>query len=142
MADVAATKERVQRMLTQTLGTVQVDQDGDFTFRHGSARVFIRVMAAFGDHTVVRAFAYTNLEVPPSPELFHFVATNNAYVFGHLTAVERDEGVTVVFGQTILGDSLDPDELMTSVAAVASSADDVDDKIQQRFGGKRFHEDE
>ena len=142
MADVAATKERVQRMLTQTLGTVQVDKDGDFTFRHGSARVFIRVTEAFGDHTVVRITAYTNFGVPPSPELFHFVATSNAFVFGQMTAVERDEGVTVIFGQTILGDSLDPDELMTSVAAVASSADHLDDEIQQRFGGERFHEDE
>ena len=142
MADVGATRERVQRMLTQMVGPVQVDSEGDFSLRQGSARVFVRVTPAFEDHTVVRVFAYTNQQVPASPELFHFVATTHSFVFGNLLAVEFEDGVTVIFAQTILGDTLDPDELFTAVVAVAMTADEIDDVIQERFGGNRFHEDD
>jgi hypothetical protein len=142
MGDVAATRDRVQRMLADLFGRIEVDRDGDFTFRHGSTRVFISVGEAFGEHTVVNVRAITNLRVPASPELFHYVATDNHYTLGALRAHEGDEGVLISFRQTILGDTLDPDELQTAVLAVAFTADDVDDQIQQRFGGARFHEDE
>lgn len=142
MGDVDATRERVQRMLTDLFGRIEVDKDGDFTFRHGSARVFIRVSEGFTDHTVVSVEAPTNLRVPASPELFHYLATENHYTFGAFRAFDGDNGVLVLFRQSILGDTLDPDELKTTIGAVASTADDVDDEIQNRFGGDRFHEDD
>lgn len=141
MADIEATRQRVQRMLADLFGRIEVDNEGDFTLRHGSARVFIRVTEGFGDHTLVDVRSFTNMRVPPSPELFRYIATENHYVFGALRALEGDDGVLVIFRQTLLGDTLDPEELRTAVIAVAGTADDVDDEIQSRFGGDRFHED-
>lgn len=141
MTAIEATRQRVQRMLADLFGTIEIDREGDFTFRHGSARVFISVSDGFGEHTLVSVRAITNLRVPPSPELFRYISTDNHYIFGALRAHEGDEGVLITFRQTLLGDTLDPEELQAAVIAVASTADDVDDEIQSRFGGDRFHED-
>lgn len=139
MANVEATRGRVQRMLTDLLGTVEVDSDGDFTFQHESSRVFVRVLPWTEDSTVVHVVAYTNLEVPPSPELFRFIATFDEYAFGHLGASEQEGSVMVTFSETLLGEFLDPEELKTAVLGVALGANEIDDKIVSRFGGRTFH---
>lgn len=138
---VGLVKEKVQRYLADAFGTVQVDRDGDFTFRHGSARVFIRVAELGTDKTVVAMWAPTNKDIPPGPELFRYLATNNAYTFGSLMAVEREGKVNVVFKHSMLGDTLDPDELVMAAVLLAGTADTVDDEIKQKFGGHVFHED-
>jgi len=140
-ADVRAVREKVQRYLTDFLGTIQIDRDGDFTFRHGSARVFVSV-AEFGpDKTVVRITAPTNSEVTPTPDFYHYVATENKYVFGSMVAVESQGKAGVLFKHSLLGDTLDPDELLLAVGLVAGTADEIDNEIKSRFGGRVFHED-
>jgi hypothetical protein len=137
-ANVPAVRDRVQRILTRLLGSVQVGADGEFSFDYESTRVFIRVEPWQDQATIVSVYAITNIDVPSSLELFRFVAGENTWFFGHLAAQEVQDGkVTVVFRHTLLGDYLDPEELRTAVAAVASTADQVDDVIQQQFGGSR-----
>src|SRR5690349_15357600 len=92
--DVALAKERVEAYLEEMGTRFEVDSDGDYSFRIGSARVFIRVQPV-KDRVFVDAWAVTNRKVPPSPELFKHVATSNRYFFGSLAAHETDEGVTV-----------------------------------------------
>ena len=36
-------RDRVRYILTDLLGTVEVDRDGEFSFRHDSARIFVGV---------------------------------------------------------------------------------------------------
>ena len=45
------------------------------------------------------------------------------------------------FSQRLLGDYLDEEELTHTVVAIAGTADILDDELQAKFGGKRFHED-
>jgi T3SS (YopN, CesT) and YbjN peptide-binding chaperone 1 len=54
-------------------------------------------------------------------------------------AFALDPDNDVVFTHTIIGggDTLDPEELRSSVEAVVRCADDYDDQIVERFGGKR-----
>ena len=138
---VGTVKQKVQRYLADAFGTVQIDRDGDFTFRHGSARIFIRVAELGPDKTAVAIWAPTNNDVPPSPELFRYVATNNAYTFGSLMAVERGDTVNIAFKHSMLGDNLDPDELVMAVVLLAGTADKIDNEIKEKFGGRSFHED-
>ncbi len=138
---LAVVKDKVQRYLTDLLGSVQVDRDGDFSLRQGSARVFVRVAPLGEDRTFVAVWAETNLEVPPSPELYKFIATGNRYSFGCLRCREADGKVSVIFGHSLLGDFLDPDELKMTVVVVAQTADEIDDEIMTKFGGRKFHED-
>lgn len=134
------TKDKVQRLLTELLNNVQIDKDGRFHFRHESSHVFVRVRE-WNENTLVDVFAPTNFSVPTSPELFKYLALNSdSYVFGHFGALETEKGVNIIFTHTLLGDTLDPDELKWAVFGVAASADKVDDEIRTKFGGTVFHD--
>jgi hypothetical protein len=138
--DVAAVRDKVQRYLLEVLNTVEVVRDGDFTFRQGSARVFISVQSFGGDKVTVKIVAPIVHDTPVSPEVYKYVATEGSYKFGHLSCNEKDGKVSVYFAHTLLGDFLDPEELKMAVFLLAKSADEVDDEIVGKFGGKRFHE--
>lgn len=138
---VAVVKEKVQRYLLEVLNTVSIDRDGDFTFRHGSTQLFISVQP-FGDSSAsVRIVAPIISEAPASPELFKFIACEGSYRFGHLACQEQDGKVSILFNHSLLGDFLDPDELKLAVFLMARTADELDDEIVKKFGGRPFHED-
>ena len=140
MADVSGVKERVRRILIDRLGSCEEDRDGDFTIRNGSARVYIRVNQRNEDATIVHIWALVALDIPPTPELFEHIARNaDGYFFGHLGMFEGDDGITVTFSHNLLGDYLDAEELMYAVGGVASSADELDDELVAKFGGRTFH---
>ena len=139
-ADLPAVKEKVQRYLVDMFGGAQVDRDGDFTIRHGSTQVWVSVAPFHKANTAVRVFAYTNIDVPASPELFHHVATRGSFVFGHLRCAEQDGKVAISIGHTLLGEYLDPDEFKVALFFIAGIGDELDDEIKAKFGGRLFHE--
>ncbi len=143
MASVAVlqTKEKVQRFLTDLVERVGIDSDGDFHFRHGSAHIFVRVSEWHDEETLVRVWAPTNIGIPPTPELFKYLALEGSnYLFGRLDAIEEEGKVNVYFAHMLLGTYLDPEELKSVAAVVAKTADEIDDKIKNLFGGRVFHE--
>lgn len=140
-AALDALKGKVQRMLTDEFGTIQVDKDGDFTLRHESARVFVRCLG-WHDKTIVRVFSPFLHGIPASAELFKYAATES-WVFGHVS-VNEDPGsgeLELSYSHTLLGDYLDAEELKTAVLAVIFTANEIDDELQAKYGGQRFHED-
>jgi hypothetical protein len=137
--DISAVIEQVRGYLVELFGSAEVDGDGDFMFRHGSTQVWVGVKPFHTDHTVVRIYALTNANVPPTPELFRFVATRGTYVFGHLRCTEAAGRVTVYFSHSLLGETLDPESFKVAVYMVAGIADELDDEIRRRFGGETFH---
>lgn len=138
---VAAVRDKVQRYLLEVLNRVEVDRDGDFTFQHGSSRIFISVKAVGESSTSVRITAPIVFEAPATPELFKYVATGNTYRYGHMSCKEEDGKVSIYFSHSLLGDYLDPEELKLATFLLARTADEIDDEIVAKFGGKRFHED-
>ena len=44
----------------------------------------------------------------------------------------------MILDHTLLGDYIDPAELVSAVNAVMSSADELDEIVHDRFGGKRW----
>lgn len=140
---VAEVKEKVQRTLAKEFGTISVDADGDYWVTAGSARVYVAVKE-WGERSVVDVFAQTNFGLTPSPELYEWVAKHtSSYRFGHVSLIEFDDGsARVDFRHLLLGDFLDPDELLVAVRAVGITADEIDDEIKDRFGGRRFHDDD
>lgn len=137
---VAVVKEKVQRFLIDLLQNIQIDRDGDFNFRNGSAQVYVRV-APMGDaSTYVSVWAPTNGDVPVTPELYKYLVEQNHYRFGHLALSEKDGKAVINFTHQLLGDFLDPDELKMAVVVVAQTADQIDDQIKAKFGGRTFHE--
>lgn len=142
MPSVLETKERVRAILTDEFGSVDVDSDGDFSLRNGSARVFVRVGDLDDDQTIVKLFSMVTSGATPSDALFEYVAVEGAgYYLGRLGARELPNGtVDLWLTHRLLGDTLDPEELIGSVVALAVTADELDDDLVARFGGSVFHE--
>lgn len=141
--DLDALRGKIQKYLTHTFSNVTIDRDGDFSLRHGSARVFIRAATREdSDWTWVNVWVPVLLGIKETPALFEYVALHaDDYIFGHLHAVRLDEGITIGLRHALPGDYLDEDELVRVVAGLLSTADHLDDELKSQFGGTRFHED-
>jgi hypothetical protein len=145
MGTVEATTQKVQRMLVSQFNNVTLTEDG-FMLREGSTAVSIRIHD-FGTgpdgepSSLVTIWSPVNRDIKPSPELFRWAATEGQQrYFGRISIYEQpSDGVChMALDHTLLGDFLDPHELFSAVAFVTLAADELDDQIQQRFGGKRF----
>jgi len=135
-------KDRVQKMLTEFVGSVRIDSDGDFGFTYESAVVYVRAFE-WEDSIVLRIFSQFLRDVPLTPELYRWVATDGQdFLFGNTALVEFENGIgRLDFGTYLLADYLDTEELRTAVSAVAVTADRLDDELMARFGGRRFLDD-
>src|SRR5215211_489784 len=135
-------KDKVQRYLSELVNSFEVTRDGDFTFQQGLSRIFIRCDTWYEDRTLVRLTVPLLLDVEPSADLFEYVALHaDDFVFGHLAAHRNEQDrVDLFFVHILLGDYLDPEELMSAVGGMAVSADELDNELQAEFGGRRFHE--
>jgi hypothetical protein len=143
-ANLAAVSQKVQRILTDMLGSVQVRKNGTFYMTNDSAAIIVEVRE-WGDETIVKVFSPMLRNVRPTEEVFRWIATEGqSFWFAHARAYIRDEDglCDILMEQDLLGDTLDPEELRTAVSAVAISANDLDDKLQSRFGGIRWTDDD
>ena len=146
MATVEATTQKVQRMLVEGFGDVILSKDGSFAVTRGSTRVNIEIRDwgkdAKGDpSTIVRVWAIVARGVKPTPEFYRWAAVDGSrFMFGSVTVLENEDAseCRVFFDHTLLGDYLDMDELCGAVALIAATADDIDDVVHDRFGGKRY----
>ena len=139
-------KGKVQRILADELGSVEIDRDGDFIVKHESAIVFVSV-AAFNDKEdsdiVVRCFAPMVTGVPLTPEVFRWVAVEGQrFTFGscYIRPEENSANGWIYFRYSIVGNDLDSNELLSAVYRTAFTANDFDDKLKEQFGGKLFTE--
>ncbi len=146
MATVEATQQKVQRMLVEGFGDVTLSKDGSFAILRGSTRVNIEVRdwgkdAKGEPSSIVRIWAMVARGVKPSPEFYRWAAVDGSkFMFGSVTVLENEGAAEcfVAFDHTLLADYLDMDELCGAVAMIAGSADDIDDIVHDRFGGKRY----
>ena len=112
--------------------------DDTFVLQEGSTFVYVRAFPIGEKKSGVEVFAYVVVDVVVTEQLMRYLLTYNLRLilggFG-LARGEGDKG-TVLLTHTILGDSMDGDELYGSVSAIARVADDLDEQIVTAFGGK------
>ena len=137
-------KAKVQRILADELGSVEIDRDGDFVVKHESAVVFVSVFA-FNDNEdsdiVVRCFAPMVIGVPLTQDVYKWVAVEGQnFHFGscYVTFEENSSNGWISFAYSIVGNDLDPNELLSAVYRTVFTANDLDEKLLQKFGGKLF----
>lgn len=130
---------KVQRMLTDFVGSVRVDQEGNFRLKFDSAHIFVGVNEWRDDRTLVKVWSPVLRDVTLTPDVFRWVATEGQYrFFAHAKVLENDNGVgTIIWEHDLLGDYIDTEELRLAVASVALGADELDDELQAKFGGRR-----
>jgi hypothetical protein len=145
MATVEETLQKVQRILAAEFSNVMLAGEG-FAIERGSSRIGITVREFGKDpegnpSSMVRISAIVAREVPATPELFRWAAVDGSqYWFGSVTVFESEDKqqCSVVFDHALLGDYLDPAELVSAVAMVGATADQIDDVVKEKFGGKRY----
>ncbi len=148
MATVEETMMKVQRILTGPMNLrVQLDKDSflvRFTDMSTSVRVRIQDWGTDpeGDpRSLVLISSPILRNVKPTPTLFEWIARQGGSKwFGHIEVYdEGDTGlVFLMMSHTLLGDYLDEEELKSAMWAVLGTADDWDDELQKKFGGKRW----
>lgn len=132
-------KDKIQRILTDKLGSVKIDRDGDIVLENDSAIGFVSVRELGPDTTVVKVASPVLRDVELTPALYEWVATEGQNrLFAHYRVVFPKNGAAMLMLEhDLLGDSLDPDELLFAVFSVMTGANDSDEELQSRFGGRR-----
>jgi Putative bacterial sensory transduction regulator len=133
----------IRRMIEATLADMieryVVDQSGSYIFGFDSARVFVVPAWVEGGPLVIRVFAITNMDVPVSAALTSYLLEKNLeFVFGGF-ALDAARGA-VWFNHNLLGEFTTPEAFEATVAAVAETANEFDDVICERFGGRLYTE--
>ena len=110
-----------------------LDEPG-FGLFMGSAWVEVHIYPWKEDAVInIRSTVATGTSL--TPDLLNYLLRENAVLrFGAFSINQQGD---VLFEHTIVGSTCDPKELETSVIAVLKTADDYDDPIVSRWGGKR-----
>ena len=136
-------EQRTCALIEETLGSNKAYrkvEDKMFVVKQGSSYVIITVVPWGPDRAIVRCVAQLVQGVRMDPNLaLQLLALNAVLRFGAFAYVR--EGELVLFLHSILGgETLDADELTSTIRDVAMIADDWDDKIVDRFGGSRMQD--
>lgn len=104
--------------------------------QYGSAFV-VTICLPWGENdAIVRTRCYVVTGVELQPDLLEWLLKQNYNVrFG---AFGIDDENDIFFQHTIVGSSMDKDELKAMVMAVVWTSDESDDIITQRWGGLRY----
>jgi hypothetical protein len=156
MSNLLVVRDKVTRFAKEVFNVVMIDDDGDLVIPYESTKIFIRTlereispdMEEFWSEnqlsrTAVYVWAPTIFDVKPSNELYKWVATEGTdFFYGHckVSPFGDNGNVQVIFEITIAGDTIDPGELKQALLAVATTADDLDDVLKAKFGGKRVED--
>jgi len=122
----------VARLLKTPLDQLTVDGDGDINIRAGSAMVFVRVR---DNPPLIDVFSPVLTEVEPSEQLYAKLSElTNRMPIGRLYCAKD----TVWASVPVFGRDFQPSHLMLAVQVMTGLADELDDRLQGEFGGKRF----
>lgn len=110
-------------------------EDGE-TFRliHGSTAAYIDFYE-MGTSTVVHVHAPVLIGVDEDAPIDALAVLNGELPFGKLCFYPDQRVVALEY--ELLGDFLDQEELVNAIMAVATLADDWDDRLLRDFGGQR-----
>ncbi len=131
-----ALREKITSYLDQANQHYVPGSDGGYAIRKGTAVVFIRCIES-NDHTFVKLVSPLALEITraTSDLAFFLAGQNNNLLVGKLSLDIPSQ--TIWLEHVLLGDYLQPEELLISLNLVAATADLYDEQIAMAAGGKR-----
>lgn len=155
MSDKEIVVGKVERYLKEIFPSAQRKSETQFTVAFESTRIWVYIedgnipksektkawhLKHDIPHVMVKVWATILVDVPRSPGLFKWVATEGQdWMMGGTRVVLGDDGnCTLLYVYTLAGETLDPGEFKNAVMAVATTANHLDDVAQEKFGGKRF----
>ncbi len=128
------TFERVQEYVDDLIDEPYLDEEtGHLYGRYGSTVLEISVDAYGPEEAVVRVMAYCVQGVRVDDSLLEgLLELNHTLPVGSFSVVGED----VFFSHSLFGRSLEPRNFLGTMAAVATVADDYDDRIVAEYGGE------
>lgn len=130
LSDVVGTV--VAAMTRTTLAHLPVDDRGEISIRSGSAMVFISTSER---PAVVDVYSPLLTEVDPNERLYRELSElTRRLPIGRLYYVDG----TIWASVPVYGRDFQPSHLMLAVESMTRLADDLDDRLQTKFGGRRF----
>lgn len=109
-----------------------------YVMQLGQTFAMVSVQPWGDDDATITSRAYVAMGTELTEDLMHFLLLqNNTFRFG---AFGIDEDDDIFFEHTVVGSTLDTEELKSSVLAVASTADRFADEIIPKWGGQRQSE--
>ena len=151
MGNKAEAKEKVTKMLTQGLGinvtlqkneTLMIDVAGSDT-DDISTNAFIdfdEFDGKNGTTSFVEISAPILRQVPESEELYKWISVaGTSFRIGCVEAFPEENGTVFLrYKYALLADYLDEAELKNALFAVLLTANELDEDLQTKFGGKRY----
>ena len=108
-------------------------ENNHFYVRYGTTVLEISVDPYGEEESVVGIMSYCVQDVEVEEELLvGLLELNHQLTCGHFSLV----GTDIFFAHTLFGKNLDARDLLRAITAVATVADDYDDRIVQRYGGQ------
>jgi hypothetical protein len=116
---------------------VEPDHDGDYAFRAGSAKFFVRITK--DDPPVLKFWSVLLEKVKASPRVFRVLnSVNSALTFAR--AYWHDD--LVILSMEVPTESVDAEELGWACDLIGALADDLDTRLKEELGGKTAFPDE
>lgn len=144
MTGIEVVRAKVQRILTDEFGSVQIDRDEDFQLRFGKTRCFVSVEEGIADvETIVRIDALVLRSLKLTKELYEWVAVDGQdYKIGGCFIWKDESGKdgSLFYGYGLAADDLDASELILGIGCVGFTADLLATELQPTFGGETFFE--
>jgi hypothetical protein len=127
------THERVREYLAELFDDPYEDDDGHFYVRYGSTVLEVSVEPYGPEETAILVSSYCVQGVALDEELLRaLLELNHRLSFGAFSTVGRD----IYFSHALFGSALERRSLLGAIAAVATIADDYDDRIVEKYGGQ------
>lgn len=148
MNEIDQLRNKLQKMLIELNGGIEIDRDGDFTITGDSAHLFIREHEfTVGEEKryVIRFFCPLTRNVAVTPDLTLYVATEGAkFRFGHICLILNDDEKTggLYFEYSIFANDLDISEVDNAIRCVLFTSAKLDTELHAKFGGEMFGKDQ
>ena len=139
--DIQTSREQVAGILHREDFKFSMASDGsNYRLLFGSAAVFLDFYSwADGDSVLIKVSSPVVLEIDPesagAAEAYNILNDLNHH---HMLVKFRIADNTLIAEYDMLGDALQAIELRNAILTVASAADELDDDLADRLGGKRY----
>lgn len=130
--------QKVKQWMYELFGEINVIDNDDFPLlstTRGSTMVHVSVYPWVEDNPIINISSWVVKEPELCPELMEYMLHKN-YEAAFASFCLNDENA-ISLEHTILGSTVDKEELKASVVNVAILADEYDDEIVERWGGQR-----
>jgi hypothetical protein len=131
------TAQRMEQALSGNPAAKKLD-DRVFVVKQGSTFVMLTVMPMDSDRAQVRCIAQLVKGVNMTPELALELLKLNAKLRFGAFAYAEGARLVLITHSLLGGETLDADELYSTLADLARVADEYDDQIIEKHGGQRM----